>query len=111
MYCTCCLVLVAEIPCTTPEAAKAVAECETLGEAVTVRRIEQTDGTRGWEVLVRMPGKKNGWRCTIDWDLGKLRCKEAIPNPPSKVHCHSSVGRRLPGEPGPTSTSTPPAAQ
>lgn len=82
------LILVAEIPCTTPEEAKAVAECETLGEAVTVRRIEQSDGTKGWEVLVHMPGRNYGWRCTIDLALGKLRTKEAIPNPPSKVRCH-----------------------
>lgn len=99
------LSLVAEIPCTTPEEAKAIAECDTLGEAVTARRIEQNDGTKGWEVMVHMPGKDKGdkgWRCIIDWDLGKVRLKEAIPNPPSKVHCphrthNASVDRHRPG--------------
>jgi hypothetical protein len=81
------VVLVAGLPCTTAEEAKAIAESGTLGEAVTVRRIEQSDGTPGWEVLVHMPGKKQGWRCCIDQDMGKLRWKEAIPNPPSKVGC------------------------
>ncbi|BDU73895.1 hypothetical protein [Mesoterricola silvestris] len=83
--------LVLETPCTTLEEAKAVAECDTLGEAVTARKTLQTDGTKGWEVLVHMPGKKRGWRCIIDWDLGKVRLKDSIPNPPSRTHCPRSA--------------------
>jgi hypothetical protein len=79
------IAMIAGVPCTTAEEAKAVAECETLGEAVTARRIEQSDGTPGWEILVHMPGKKHGWRCIVDGDLGKVRKKEPIRNPPSKV--------------------------
>ncbi|NTV74804.1 MAG: hypothetical protein HGA66_11420 [Holophaga sp.] len=53
-------------PCRTPSEARAIAESETLGEAVTVRRILQSDGTRGWEVLVHMAGRARGWRCMVD---------------------------------------------
>ena len=42
-------------------------------------------GFGGWEVLVHMPGKEQGWRVVINWDDGKVLGKEAIPNPPSKV--------------------------
>ena len=73
------------------ETAKGVAEAETFGEAVTARRIEMS-GTAakdprggGIEVLVHMPKAKKGWRCLIDANTMKLRSKEAIPNPPSKV--------------------------
>jgi len=74
----------AEEPCDTAEDARALAESETLGEAVTTRRIIQTDGTKGWEVLVHMPGLAKGWRVIIDRDLAKVRWKEAIWNPPSR---------------------------
>jgi hypothetical protein len=77
-----------EIPCTTADDAKAIAECETLGEAVTARQVDQSDGSKGWVVLVHMPGKRKGWRVMIDWELGKMRWKEAIDNPPSKVNSH-----------------------
>ena len=79
-------VLAAQIPCVTPEDAKAAAEAETLGEAVTARHISlNRAGFGGWEVLVHMPGKEQGWRVVINWDDGKVLGKEAIPNPPSKV--------------------------
>ncbi len=74
----------AEEPCDNAEDARALAESETLGEAVTTRRIIQTDGTKGWEVLVHMPGRAQGWRVIIDRDLAKVRWKEAIRNPPSR---------------------------
>lgn len=71
-------------------AAKGVAEAETGGEAVTVRRVAMNgtaspDGLGGIEVLVHMPNAKTGWRCLIDSNNMKLRSKEPIPNPPSKV--------------------------
>ncbi len=72
------------------EDAKAVAEVETGGEAVSARRIamggtHSPDGLGGIEVLVHMEGQVKGWRCLIDSNNMKLRRKEAIPNPPSKV--------------------------
>lgn len=72
------------------EDAKAVAEVETGGEAVSARWIElggtcSPDGLGGIEVLVHMEGRAQGWRCVIDGDNLKLRRKEAIPNPSSKV--------------------------
>ena len=79
----------AQEPCRTSDEAKAIAECATLGEAVTVLGIVQTDGTKGWEVLVHMPKKEKGYRCIIDWDLAKVRYQETIQNPPSRrcSHC------------------------
>lgn len=80
-----CMAHTSQEPCRTPGEAKAIAESETLGEAVTVRRIIQSDGTPGWEVLVHMTGRAKGWRCVVDQDLAKVRWKEAIPNPPSRI--------------------------
>jgi len=84
---TACLTLAADIniPCTTPGQAKALAERETLGEAVTVVPVLLPDGSKGWEVLVHRPGRKSGRRCIIDQDMGKVRWVEKIKNPPSKV--------------------------
>ena len=70
--------------------AMGVAEAETGGEAVTVRRISMNgtaspDGLGGIEVLVHMKHGKHGWRCLIDGNNMKLRSKETISNPPSKV--------------------------
>ena len=73
------------------KAARALAEAETGGKAVGARRVS-LNGTHvrnglpgGVEVLVRMPGKQDGWRCLIDVDTMKLRRKEPIPNPPARV--------------------------
>ena len=70
--------------------AMGVAEVETGGEAVSARRIAMggtvsTDGKGGFEVLVHMPRQAEGWRCFIDGNNMKLRRKERIPNPASKV--------------------------
>ena len=73
------------------KAARALAEAETGGKAVAARRVflngtHVRDGLPGGiEVLVRMPGARDGWRCLIDGDTLKLRRKEPIPNPPGKV--------------------------
>ena len=72
------------------EEAKGVAEAETGGEAVAAHWVElggtqSSDGKGGIEVQVHMSGKANGWRCTIDSNTMKLRKKEPIPNPASKV--------------------------
>jgi hypothetical protein len=78
------------------EEAKGVAEVETGGEAVAARWVSlggtySSDGLGGIEVLVHMSGKTKGWRCIIDSNNMKLRRKEAIPNPASKVRS-ASIG-------------------
>ena len=70
--------------------AMGVAEAETGGEAVTVRRVSMNgtispDGLGGIEVLVHMDQGQHGWRCLIDSNTMRLRSKERIANPPSKV--------------------------
>jgi len=84
---TICLpALAAATPCLTAEAAKAVAEARTLGEAVTARQVRpQRAGFPSWEVLVHRPGKKKGVRLIIDQATSEVLRKESIPNPPSKV--------------------------
>jgi hypothetical protein len=78
--------VVATTPCLTPEAAMAVAESATLGEAVSAHRIvTHTAGFGEWAVLVHMPGEDQGWRCVISRDSGKVLRKKRIQNPPSKV--------------------------
>ena len=86
LVCAAGWVVAAATPCLTPEAAKAVAEHATLGEAVTAIQIaNHTAGFGAWEVLVHMPGEDQGWRCVISRDSGKLLKKQRIQNPPSKV--------------------------
>ena len=72
------------------EEAKGVAEVETGGEAVAARWVSlggtySSDGLGGIEVLVHMPRSSHGWRCIIDSNNMKLRRKETIHNPASKV--------------------------
>lgn len=73
-----------QTPCYTREDAKAIAELETGGKAVSARRIELNGATGGWEVWVRMPDQEQGWRVFIDRDNGKVRRKVACPNPPAR---------------------------
>ena len=82
----CLQTLAAATPCLAAEAAKAVAEAETLGEAVTARQVKpHRAGFPSWEVLVHRPGKEKGVRLIIDQATSKVLKKESIPNPPSKV--------------------------
>lgn len=86
-------VLPASEACTTADQARLVAEMKTRGQAVKVHRVLQADGTPGWVVLVRQPAKpgkggrlvpaRHGWKLSIDRDLGKVRQKVKIPNPPA----------------------------
>lgn len=86
LLCAACWPAAATTPCLTPEAAMAVAQSETLGEAVSARPVRlHTAGFGGWEVLVHMSGQDQGWRCIISRDSGRLLKKTRIPNPPSKV--------------------------
>jgi hypothetical protein len=59
---------------------------------VTLGGTYSYDGLGGIEVLVHMPGKSHGWRCIIDSNNMKLRRKETIPNPASKVRQDDRVG-------------------
>lgn len=68
----------------TQAAAKAIAEAETSGIAVTARRIHLNGATGGWEVDVHMPREDRGWRCVIDADTRQVHRRTRIPNPPLK---------------------------
>jgi len=87
LLCSICWPAAATTPCLTPEEAKAIAESETMGEAVTAHpvRHDRSGGFPPWLVLVHMPGQDYGWRCIISRDTGKVLKKERVPNPPSKV--------------------------
>lgn len=73
----------------TAKEAKAIAEQETGGTAVSARRISLNAASGGWEVEVHMPKEDRGWRCVVDNDTHLLRSKERIPNPGAR-----SKGRR-----------------
>jgi hypothetical protein len=64
--------------------AKAIAELETGGIAVSARKIPLNGATGGWEVDVHMPKEDRGWRCTVDSDTRQVHTKDRIPNPPAK---------------------------
>jgi len=65
----------------TAKEAKAIAEQETGGTAVSARRIPLNAASGGWEVDVHMPKDERGWRCIVDNDTHMLRSKEKIANP------------------------------
>ncbi len=62
--------------------AKAIAEQETGGVAVSARRTSLNGSSCGWEVDVHMPSEKQGWRCLVDCDTHTVHSKDRIPNPP-----------------------------
>ena len=68
----------------TAKDAKAIAEQETGGIAVSARRIPLNGASGGWEVDVHMPKETLGWRCVIDSDTRMVHTKSRIPNPPPK---------------------------
>jgi hypothetical protein len=65
----------------TAKEAKAIAEQETGGKAVSARRIPLNGASSGWEVDVRMPREDRGWRCVIDSDTRTVHTKTHIENP------------------------------
>lgn len=71
-------------PVSTAREAKAIAEQETGGIAMTARRIPLNGASCGWEVDVHMPQDSRGWRCTVDCDSRSVYTKDRIPNPPLK---------------------------
>ena len=58
--------------------AKAIAEQDTGGKAVSARRIPLNGASGGWEVDVRMPHDEKGWRCIIDADTRMVYSKTRI---------------------------------
>lgn len=73
-------------PVSTAREAKAIAEQDTGGIAMTARRIPLNGASCGWEVDVHMPKESRGWRCTVDCDTRSVYTKDRIPNPPLKRH-------------------------
>ena len=74
-------------PVSTAKEAKAIAEQDTHGTAISARRIRLNGASGGWEVEVHMPGEERGWRCIIDNDTRMVHTRERIPNPrPPKGH-------------------------
>jgi hypothetical protein len=61
--------------------AKAIAEQDTGGIAVSARRVPLNGASGGWEVEVHMPKDTRGWLCVIDNDTRMVHTKTHIPNP------------------------------
>jgi Peptidase propeptide and YPEB domain len=61
--------------------AKAIAEQETGGRAISARRVPLNGASGGWEVDVRMPNEDRGWRCVIDADTRMVHSKTRIDQP------------------------------
>lgn len=68
----------------TAKEAKAIAEQETGGKAISARRIPLNGASGGWEVDVRMPHEERGWRCVVDCDTRTVHTKTHIENPGGK---------------------------
>ncbi len=68
-------------PVSSAREAKAIAEQETSGIAVSARRIHLNGATGGWEVDVHMPREARGWHCIVDNDTHAVFTKDRIPNP------------------------------
>ena len=71
-------------PVSTVKEAKAIAEQDTGGIAVSARRVPLNGASGGWEVDVHMPKDDRGWRCTVDNDTHMVHTKDRITNPPLK---------------------------
>jgi hypothetical protein len=71
-------------PVKSAKQAKAIAEQDTGGKAVSARRIPLDGASGGWEVDIRMPREAQGWRCVIDADTRMVHAKTRIDQPGSK---------------------------
>ena len=72
-------------PLSSAKEAKAIAERETGGKAVSARRIPLNGASGGWEVDLHMPGEERGWRCIIDSDTHMVHSKARIDQPGAKT--------------------------
>ena len=68
-------------PVNSAKEAKAIAEQDTSGIAVSARRVYLNGATCGWEVEVHMPKEDRGWQCIVDCDTQMVFTKTRIPNP------------------------------
>lgn len=71
--------------------AKAIAEQDTGGKAVSARRIALNGASGAWEVEVRMPREDRGWRCIIDSDTRMMHTKTRIEQPGAKGSADGSI--------------------
>jgi len=71
--------------------AKAIAEQETGGKAVSARRVPLNGSSGGWEVDIRMPKEARGWRCIIDSDTRMVATKTRIDQPGAKGKAEGPV--------------------
>jgi len=69
------------VPVKTAREARAIAERDTGGIAVSARPVPLNGATGGWQVDVHMPGEERGWRCIVDNDTHRVFTKTRIPNP------------------------------
>ncbi|WP_257311802.1 hypothetical protein [Geothrix fuzhouensis] len=78
-------------PISSAKEAKAIAEQETGGHAISARRIPLNGASGGWEVDLRMPNEERGWRCIIDSDTHMVHSKARIDQPGAKSKADGSV--------------------
>ena len=71
-------------PIKSAKEAKAIAEQDTGGKAVSAKRIPLNGASGGWEVDVRMPKESQGYRCIIDSDTRMVHSKSRIDQPGAK---------------------------
>jgi len=75
-------------PVSSAREAKAIAERETGGQAVSATRVHLNGASGGWEVDVHMPREDRGWRCIVDCDTHMVHSRDRIPNPTMKKRHH-----------------------
>jgi hypothetical protein len=78
-------------PVKSAKEAKAIAEQETGGRAVSARRVPLNGASGGWEVDIRMPKEAKGWRCVIDSDTRMVESKTRIDQPGAKGKAEGPV--------------------
>jgi len=78
-------------PVSSAKEAKAIAERETGGRAVSARRIPLNGASGGWEVDLRVPNEDRGWRCIIDSDTHMVHSKARIDQPGAKGKADAPV--------------------
>src|SRR5664279_525020 len=78
-------------PVRSANQAKAIAEQETGGKAISARRIPLNGASGGWEVDVRMPKEAKGWRCIIDSGTRMVATKTRIDQPGAKGKAEGPV--------------------
>jgi hypothetical protein len=71
-------------PIKSAKEAKAIAERETGGKAVSAKRIPLNGASGGWEVDLRVAHESRGWRCIIDADTHMVHSKTRIDQPSGK---------------------------